>query len=108
MNGGEYMAVCSTGQLEDCAILRRSQKGGWSCTTCERNKLQCQHMKNGDGTSRLPRTTRDDLDARLDKFLDPDGKARRLTCLSRQPVPQVIKDSEHAVQFTSAFPPRAC
>lgn len=104
MNGGEYMVVFSR-ELEDCAVLRQDEKGQWSCTSCERNKMACVHMKAADGTPRQPRTTTEELRARLDKFLDPEGKARRLTCVSQLPVPQAVYASEYASRYISAMLP---
>jgi hypothetical protein len=102
------MVVCHTGELEDSAVLRRAENGNWTCTTCERNKLNCHHMNKEDGTSRLPAATREDLEGRYEKYMDADKKYRRLTCLSRLPVPEDIQDSEYAEQYTSAFPPYTC
>jgi hypothetical protein len=100
MHGREYTVVFS-GQFEDSAVLRRDGEGRWSCTTCEKNKKACEHMTADDGTSRLPPADREELEARLNKFLDPDGKTRRLTCLSRLLVPQTVYTSEYAPQYNS-------
>jgi hypothetical protein len=44
VNGGEYMAVCSTGQPRGLRYSGALPEGAGGAA-CRRNKLQCQHMR---------------------------------------------------------------